>query len=110
MAIAGRHQRQTQTSSNLNRAFPGDPHGTPTEMIAHYIETVVMPIADVMVDLHSGGSSLVYPPTLLRGLGHSAGEAATLLQLQEAFDLPYAWVFTSGGGRNSTARTAITCS
>nr|WP_267886200.1 succinylglutamate desuccinylase/aspartoacylase family protein [Thalassovita gelatinovora] len=27
--------------------------------------------------------------------------------MQQAFDLPYAWVFTSGGGPNSTARTAM---
>ena len=92
---------------NLNRAFPGDPAGTPTEKIAHYIETVLMPLADYAVDLHSGGNSLYYPPTLLRGQGHSPQETAALLALQEAFDLPYAWVFTSGGGRGSTASTTM---
>ena len=94
-------------SGNLNRAFPGDPAGSPTQMLAHYIEAELLPLADIMVDLHSGGTSLFYPPTLLRGLGHSPEETATLHQLQEAMDLPYAWVFTSGGGRGSTARTAM---
>jgi predicted deacylase len=94
-------------NGNLNRLFPGNASGCPTEMIAHYIEEVVMPLADYSVDLHSGGSSLFYPPTLLRGQGHSAEETEALISLQEAFDLPYAWVFTSGGGRNSTARTAM---
>ncbi len=92
---------------NLNRLFPGDARGNPTEMIAHYVEEVLMPLADYAVDLHSGGSSLFYPPTLLRGQGHSAEEAEALINLQDAFDLPYAWVFTSGGGRSSTARTAM---
>lgn len=92
---------------NLNRAFPGDPQGGPTAMLAHYIENVLLPLADTMVDLHSGGSSLFYPPTLLRGVGHNADEADRLESLQAAFDLPYAWVFTSGGGPNSTARTAL---
>ena len=92
---------------NLNRLFPGDPRGTPSEMIAHYLETVLIPRANTMVDLHSGGTSLWYPPTLLRGQGADADEAARLRLLQEAFDLPYAWVFTSGGGRGSTARTAM---
>ncbi len=92
---------------NLNRAFPGDPAGTPTQMLAHYIEAELLPLADVMVDLHSGGTSLFYPPTLLRGIGHSPEETAMLMRLQEAMDLPYAWVFTSGGGRRSTARTAM---
>lgn len=92
---------------NLNRLFPGNAHGTPSEMIAHYVEEVLMPLADYAVDLHSGGCSLFYPPTLLRGQGRSPEEKATLMKMQEAFDLPYAWVFTSGGGRNSTARTAM---
>lgn len=104
-------QAGTRTSpiddGNLNRLFPGDPKGSPSEMIAHYYEEVLMPLADYAVDLHSGGSSLFYPATLLRGMGHGPEEAAALIQMQEAFDLPYAWVFTSGGGRNSTARTAM---
>ena len=93
--------------SNLNRLFPGDPKGSPSEMIAHYVEEVIMPMADYAIDLHSGGSSLFYPPTLLRGLGKGGDEAATLKRMQEALDLPFAWVFTSGGGRDSTARTAM---
>jgi len=92
---------------NLNRAFPGDPNGQPTWMIAHYIEQVLMPLADYAIDLHSGGSSLYYPPTLLRGKGQTPDEAAKLITLQTAFDLPYAWVFTSGGGATSTGRTAM---
>ena len=92
---------------NLNRQFPGDAGGSLTEMIAHYVEEVLMPLTDYSVDLHSGGNSLFYPPTLLRGLGYSAEETEALIRLQDAFDLPYAWVFTGGGGRQSTARTAM---
>ena len=104
-------QAGTRTSpiddGNLNRAFPGDPHGTPTQMIAHYIEEDLLSMCDYFFDFHSGGSSLFYPATLLRGLGHSPEESAKLIELQAAFDAPYAWVFTSGGGRASTARTAM---
>ena len=76
-------------------------------MIAHYHEEVILPLADYAVDLHSGGSSLIYPATVLRGPAHSPEEEAGLAILTEAFDLPYAWVFTGGGGRSSTARTAM---
>ena len=92
---------------NLKRLYPGNPKGTPSEMIAHYHEEVILPLADYAVDLHSGGSSLIYPPTLLRGPAHSPKEEVGLVALTEAFDLPYAWVFTGGGGRDSTARTAM---
>ncbi len=47
---------------NLNRTFPGDPNGTPTEMIAHYIETVFLPMVDYVFDLHSGGASMMITP------------------------------------------------
>lgn len=92
---------------NLNRLFPGNATGSLTEMIAHYVEEILMPLADYAIDLHSGGSSLFYPPTLLRGQGHNPEENAALIKIQDAFDLPYAWIFTSGGGRKSTARTAM---
>jgi len=104
-------QAGTRTSpiddGNLNRLFPGDPKGSPSEMIAHYYEEVVMPLADYAVDLHSGGGSLFYPATLLRGMGRNPEEAEALKQMQVALDLPYAWVFASGGGRSSTARSAM---
>lgn len=92
---------------NLNRAFPADPRGTPTQLIAHYVEEVLMPLADYAIDLHSGGASLFYPPTFMRCPGWTEEETATLRKLQTAFDLPYAWVFTGGGGPNSTARTTM---
>ncbi|WP_323768331.1 succinylglutamate desuccinylase/aspartoacylase family protein [Antarctobacter sp.] len=94
-------------NGNLNRSFPGDPAGTPTQMIAHYLEEVLIPQTNLLVDLHSGGSSLVYPPTLLRGPGAAPSEAELLLALQDAFDLPYSWVFPSSPGRHSTGRTAM---
>lgn len=92
---------------NLNRMYPGDAQGTPTDVIAHYHEEVILPLADYAVDLHSGGSSLMYPATVLHGPAHTPEEKAGLQTLTQAFDLPYAWVFTAGGGTGSTARTAM---
>lgn len=92
---------------NLNRSFPGDPHGSPTQMMAHYIEEVLMPSCDYSIDLHSGGTSLFYPPTLLRGQGHTLGEAKQLEMIQAAFDLPFTWIFKGGGGPKTTARTSM---
>ena len=53
---------------NLNRVYPGDPEGTPTLVIAHYVENVLMPMADYGLDLHSGGSSLHYIPSTVGAL------------------------------------------
>src|SRR4029077_12241071 len=49
-------------SGNLNRAFPGDPEGTPTWQITHYIESVLLPMCTAWADLHSGGGSMDYLP------------------------------------------------
>jgi hypothetical protein len=58
---------------NLNRAFPGDPDGTPTMMLAHYVESAVLPLCDVAMDLHSGGKRGEYLPV---GYLRQAGDAA----------------------------------
>lgn len=50
---------------NLNRLFPGDPEGSVTEQIAFFIEHELVSRADMVIDLHSGGSSLDYVPSAL---------------------------------------------
>jgi predicted deacylase len=40
---------------SLNRVFPGDEHGRPTERLAQWISTELLTGADAYLDLHSGG-------------------------------------------------------
>ena len=78
---------------NLNRAFPGDAHGSPTFAIAHYIDSVLYPMADFHHDLHSGGSSLRYVPFCsMRKSGDPALDARSLAALK-AFDAPVSMVW-----------------
>ncbi|RAR52874.1 hypothetical protein C7401_13066 [Paraburkholderia unamae] len=81
---------------NLNRLFPGARNGQPTEMIAHYVETELLPRADVVIDLHAGGASFDHLPTLLasppeRGANTDANtteKRALYLDLVRAFGAP----------------------
>ena len=50
---------------NLNRVFPGDPHGSLTQRIAHMVTQDLIPLADNVIDLHSGGRSLNFAPSVL---------------------------------------------
>jgi predicted deacylase len=76
---------------NLNRSFPGDPAGTPTATIAHFIEHTLLSRAQYLVDLHSGGSSLLYHGgNMLATDPLDADEAARLNALLAAFGLPHA--------------------
>jgi predicted deacylase len=74
---------------NLNRSFPGDAAGTPTEMIAHYIETVLLAQCQYCLDLHSGGSSLDYVPHAHARWPADDGMRARTIALIEAFGAPY---------------------
>jgi predicted deacylase len=49
-------------AGNLNRAFPGNPDTTPTWQIAHYIDSVLLPMCAAWLDLHSGGSAIDFLP------------------------------------------------
>lgn len=73
---------------NLNRAFPGDADGTPTFAIAHYINTVLYPMADFQHDLHSGGSSLQYLPFASMRTGADAALNQRARKALEAFGAP----------------------
>lgn len=42
---------------NLNRMFPGDPHGTMTRRIAYAITTQVIDQCDVLIDNHAGDAN-----------------------------------------------------
>ena len=89
--LAGRRTSPID-GGNLNRSFPGDPDGTVTQQIAHFLSTVLLPMADLVVDLHSGGSSLVYVPSALCRLPEEASAAASALRYLKAFGAPIAYL------------------
>jgi predicted deacylase len=45
------------SGANFNRSFPGRPDGAPDEQLAWFLTTVLMPMADVVIDIHTGGRS-----------------------------------------------------
>ena len=94
---------------NLNRVFPGKSDGRLTEMLAHYIDGELTPRADYMLDLHSGGSSLMYLPTLvLRDAAIPDATQARIIELGRVFGAPYGFLFPSTGGMGATnMRAAI---
>lgn len=48
---------------NMNRCFPGSNRGGITNMIAHYVHSRVLPLCDIVVDIHSGGKTLNFVPS-----------------------------------------------
>jgi hypothetical protein len=100
-AVAGRRTSPLD-EGNLNRAFPGDPDGSPTQQIAWYIEHELIPLADIVCDLHSGGSSLMYVPSALLP-DYQPGEAgAAGVATIKAFAAETAYVIAASQGGDQT--------
>ncbi len=74
---------------NLNRSFPGRPDGTVTERIADYFTRHLLPLADLVLDFHSGGRTLEFLPyAAAHDLPDKAQEQACFAAVA-AFAAPY---------------------
>jgi len=77
---------------NMNRAFPGDPDGSPTRMLAHFVESVLLPQCDAAIDLHSGGKATRFAACALAQARSGRNTDAANLALAKAFGAPYIWL------------------
>jgi len=92
---------------NMNRAFPGDSHGTTTQQIAAIVNDVLFPMGDVFLDLHSGGSSLDIIPSAVIEPGRTPEKHADNVAAASAFGTPIAVVIDNRGDpRTATASAA----
>ncbi len=125
-------QAATRTSpidhGNLNRSFPGKPDGSVTEKIADYFTRTLLPMADLVVDIHAGGKTLDFVPFACVHRLADATQEARCVTAMRAFSAPYSMMlreidavgmydteveaqgktFVStelGGGGSSTARS-----
>lgn len=100
-AVAGRRTSPLD-EGNLNRSFPGDANGSVTQQIAYYIEHELVPLANLVCDFHSGGSSLMYLPSAqLPGYRADGGSEAGLAALR-AFGAENAYVVEANQGGSQT--------
>jgi N-alpha-acetyl-L-2,4-diaminobutyrate deacetylase len=74
---------------NLNRAFPGKPDGTMTEKIADYFQSTLIPMADVVLDIHAGGKTLDFVPFAAAHILDAKNQQADCVAAMQAFNAPY---------------------
>ncbi|WP_119300626.1 N(2)-acetyl-L-2,4-diaminobutanoate deacetylase DoeB [Dongia deserti] len=74
---------------NLNRVFPGKPDGTVTEKIADYFQRTLLPLADVVLDIHSGGKTLEFVPFCCAHRLPDRDHQAQCVAAMKAFNAPY---------------------
>ena len=74
---------------NMNRVFPGSPTGTVTEKIADYFQRTLLPMADVVLDIHSGGKTLDFVPFCAAHVLPDKSQQQACVAAMKAFNAPY---------------------
>jgi predicted deacylase len=101
-AVAAGRRVSPLDEGNLNRSFPGQAQGTPTQMLAHYITDMLFPRADFVIDLHSGGRSLEYAHCGLGHYGRGEETDTKIRELLEVFSAPFSILTQGAGGGGDT--------
>ena len=85
---------------NFNRCFPGDAGGTVSEMLAHYLTTVLFPMAEYVVDLHTGGRSMGFLPCAHMHLVADLQQRERMMRAAEAYltDVTFLYADVAGAG------------
>jgi N-alpha-acetyl-L-2,4-diaminobutyrate deacetylase len=91
---------------DLNRSFPGDPAGSFAQALAHYVASRLIPMCDVIVDLHSGGRSLDCLPSTMSHILDDAAILGRTVDLAKAFGAPFHVMNREVDGTQTFASTA----
>lgn len=83
---------------NMNRVFPGSAAGSVTEMIAHYLTTVLFPLADIVIDIHTGGRSLDFYPCATMHLVSDREQRKQMMEGTLAWNSDFAFLYADIAG------------
>ena len=83
---------------NLNRAFPGEPEGSVTSQIAHFLTTVLFPMSDVVIDIHSGGRSMEFVPCAHMHLVDDLEQRQKMMAAMLAWNTDFAFLYADIAG------------
>ncbi|KQX58162.1 MULTISPECIES: N(2)-acetyl-L-2,4-diaminobutanoate deacetylase DoeB [unclassified Ensifer] len=74
---------------NMNRSFPGAPDGTVTQKIADYFQRTLLPLAEIVLDFHSGGKTLDFLPFCAAHVLPDKAQEEKSFELVRAFGAPW---------------------
>jgi predicted deacylase len=81
---------------NMNRAFPGNPRGSISYRIAHFVKSRIFPLVRVVLDLHSGGHEGGFPvPTTSFHPIPDPAQRAEIAHVARLFDPPFILIYSS---------------
>ncbi len=115
-AASKANTRTWPSGANFNRSFPGRPDGPPHEQLADYLTRVLFPMADVVIDMHSGGRISTFLPCAHMHVVENPVQHRAMLEAMEAWcsDWHYLYIDVNGNGlprpSSSTGATPATSS
>lgn len=74
---------------NMNRSFPGQADGGPTDKIADYFQRTLLPMADIVLDFHSGGKTLDFLPFAASHMLDDRAQEDRCRAARDAFNAPF---------------------
>jgi predicted deacylase len=92
------YTRTWPSGINFNRSFPGDPWGTEDEQLADFMSTVLFPMSDVVVDIHSGGRGGLHLPWSEMHWVEDADQRRAMVEGMVAWNTDWCCVYMDIGG------------
>jgi N-alpha-acetyl-L-2,4-diaminobutyrate deacetylase len=99
-AASKANTRNWPSGANFNRSFPGNPDGPPNEQLADFLTQALFPMADVVIDMHSGGRSAWFLPCSHMHVVDDPIQRRAMLEGMEAWcsDWHYLYIDVNGNG------------
>ncbi|MFP6762491.1 MAG: succinylglutamate desuccinylase/aspartoacylase family protein [Planctomycetaceae bacterium] len=97
-AVAAGTRLSPIDGKNMNRAFPGSPQDSITGQIAHFVATELLPTADLVIDIHSGGSSMHMLPSVNMHRMDNHQQMDGMLAAARAWGAPYIFLYADVAG------------
>ena len=97
-AASKANTRNWPSGANFNRSFPGRPDGPPNEQLADFLTRVLFPLADVVIDMHSGGRSAWFIPCSHMHVVDDPAQRKAMLEGMEAWNSDWHFLYIDVNG------------
>lgn len=99
-------RRHWPEGANMNRVFPGDPHGQPPWRLAHFVTNELFSRCEVVYDLHSGGRTThIWPMSHMRRVDDPV-QGRAMLEAMKAWNSDFHMLYINVAGTGLLPDTA----
>lgn len=98
MEASKANTRMWASGANFNRSFPGRPDGPPNEQLADYLTRVLFPLADTVIDMHSGGRTAWFLPCSHMHVVDDPAQRKAMLEGMQAWNSDWHFLYIDVNG------------